>query len=176
MCTCTCFQKANKYYGTSGNRDKNGRFHFLKKSDKITSSTSLIAPCSMICSAGCNPNWTILSCTSIKYTCVYRHHLHREYVLLLEFCIHVFALLANVPRRRRLTLPGVVICVLACLWVCSKVQPLVTYLDISMIDWLAQHCWHQQDSRTWIAESSIEQGGEFWFYFHIQAVIQILRR
>lgn len=107
---------------------------------------SIIAPCSMIYNAGCNSNWIILSCTSIHYTSVYRYHLHREYVLLLGFCVHVFALLASVPRRHHLTLPGLVICVLARLWVClPNVQPLVTYLDIRMIHWLAQHCWHHPD-------------------------------
>lgn len=84
---------------------------------------------------------------------MYRYHLHREHVLLLEFCIRVFALLASVPRRYRLTLPGLLICVPVCLWVwLSKVQPLVTYLDVRMIDWLAQHCWQHQESLTWIAE------------------------
>lgn len=81
---------------------------------------------------------------------MYRYHLHREYVLLLEFCIHVFALLASVPRRHHLTLPGLVICVLARLWVgLPEVQPLVTYLDIRMIDCLAQHCWHHPDLDCW---------------------------
>lgn len=56
----------------------------------------------MICSAG--------SVTPLDYSLVYKYHLHREYVLLLEFCICVFALLASVPRRHRLTLPGLVIC------------------------------------------------------------------
>lgn len=55
------------------------------------------------------------SVTPLDYSLVYKYHLHREYVLLLEFCIHVFALLASVPRRRCLTLPGLVICVLVCL-------------------------------------------------------------